>query len=90
MSPGAIAGIALKAAVLPLLAGMLLRALLPGVVERVAKPVELITTVLLVAGILALLAGTFTGLFSLVGNSSIIAMAAFVIVGLAVGICRED
>jgi BASS family bile acid:Na+ symporter len=85
VSPWAIAGIALKAAVLPLLAGMLLRAVLPGVAARITKPVEIIATVLLVAGVLALLAGTFRAVLSLVGNGSIVAMAAFVVIGLAVG-----
>ena len=85
MPPGAIAGFALKAAVLPLVAGLLLRALLPDVTARIAKPVELTATVLLVAGVLVLLAGTFKSVFSLVGNGSVVAMAAFVLVGLAVG-----
>ena len=85
MSPWAIAGIALKAAVLPLVAGMLLRAVLPDLAARIAKPVEIIATVLLVAGVLVLLAGTFREVFSLIGNGSIVALAAFVVMGLAVG-----
>ncbi len=85
MSSAAIAGIALKAAVLPLVAGMVFRALLPDVAARIAKPVGLIATALLVVGVLAILAAAFTEVISLVGNGSIVAMAAFVIVGLAVG-----
>jgi BASS family bile acid:Na+ symporter len=85
MSPWAIAGIALKAAVLPLVAGMLLRAVLPDVAARITKPVGLIATVVLVAGVLALLAGTFTAVLSLVGNGTVVAMVAFVVMGLAVG-----
>ena len=85
MSPWAIAGIALKAAVLPLVAGMLLRAVLPDLAARIAKPVEIIATALLVAGVLVLLAGTFREVFSLIGNGSIVALAAFVVMGLAVG-----
>ena len=85
MSPWAIAGIALKAAVLPLLAGMLLRALLPDVAARIAKPVEIGATVLLVAGVLVLIAGTFRAVLSLIGNGSIVAMAAFIVIGLAIG-----
>jgi bile acid:Na+ symporter, BASS family len=85
MSPGAIAGMALKAAVLPLVAGMLLRALLPAVAARMTRPVEIIATVVLVASVLVLLAGTFTAVLALVGNGTIVAMAAFVLTGLAVG-----
>ena len=85
MSSATIAGIALKAAVLPLVAGMVFRALLPDVAARIANPVGLIATALLVVGVLAILAAAFTQVISLVGNGSIVAMAAFVIVGLAVG-----
>jgi BASS family bile acid:Na+ symporter len=85
VSPWAIAGIALKAVVLPLVAGMLLRAVLPDVAPRITKPVGLIATVLLVAGVFVLLAGTFTAVLSLVGNGTIVAMVAFVVMGLAVG-----
>ena len=85
MSPGAIAGMALKAAVLPLVVGMLLRALLPAVAARIARPVEIIATVVLVGSVLVLLAGTFTAVLALVGNGAIVAMAAFVLTGLAVG-----
>jgi bile acid:Na+ symporter, BASS family len=85
MSPGAIAGMALKAAVLPLVVGMLLRALLPAVAARIGRPVEIIATVVLVASVLVLLAGTFTAVLALVGNGTIVAMAAFVLTGLAVG-----
>jgi Sodium Bile acid symporter family len=68
MSSGAIASIVLKAAILPLVAGMVFRALLPAGAARIAKPVQLIATVLLVAGVLALLAGTLAVVFSLLGN----------------------
>ena len=85
MSSAAIAGYALKAAVLPLVAGMVFRALLPDVAARIAKPVGLIATTLLAVGVLAILAAASTEVVSLVGNGSIVAMAAFVIVGLAVG-----
>ena len=85
MSSAAIAGFALKAAVLPLVAGMVFRALLPDVAARIAKPVGLIATTLLAVGVLAILAAAFTEVVSLVGNGSIVALAAFVIVGLAVG-----
>jgi BASS family bile acid:Na+ symporter len=85
MSPTAIAGMALKAAVLPLVAGMLFRAMRPAVAARIARPIEIIATVVLIAGVLVLLAGTFTAVLALVGNGTIVAMAAFVATGLAVG-----
>ena len=85
MSPGAIAGLALKAAVLPLVAGMLLRALLPAVAARMTRAVEITATVVLVTCVVVLLAGTFSAVLSLVGNGTIVAMAAFVLTGLGVG-----
>ena len=85
MSPGAIAGIVVKAALLPLAAGMLFRALLPIVAARIAKPVELIATVLLVLGVLAVLADGLPAVVALIGNGSILALGAFVAVGLAAG-----
>jgi bile acid:Na+ symporter, BASS family len=85
MSPSAIAGIALKNAILPFVAGMVFRAVMPAVAIRIAKPVERVATVLLAAGILALLAGTLGTVFSLLGNGTVVAMAAFVVAGLAAG-----
>lgn len=85
MSPSAIAGIALKAVILPLLAGMVFRAVMPAVAIRIAKPMERIAMVLLAAGVLALLAGTLGTVLSLLGNGTVVAMAAFVVTGLAAG-----
>jgi BASS family bile acid:Na+ symporter len=85
MSPWAIAGVVLKAAVLPLAAGMVVRAALPAVAAYSAKLVQLVAAVLLVLGVLAVLASTLGAVFSLIGNGSILAIAAFVIIGLATG-----
>ena len=85
MPSSAIASLVLKAAILPLVAGMILRSLVPAVAARIAKPVELVAQVLLAIGVLAVLAVTLPAIFALVGNGSIIAMAAFVVVGLTVG-----
>jgi BASS family bile acid:Na+ symporter len=84
-SPSAIAAIVLQAALGPLAAGMAFRAMLPGVAARVAKPIELIATVLLGLGLLAVLASALPTVLSLIGNGSVLAFAAFVAVGLATG-----
>jgi BASS family bile acid:Na+ symporter len=85
LSSGVVAGFALKTTVLPLVAGMVGRALLPAAAARIARPVELIATAMLAVGVLVLLAGTSAEVYSLIGNGSIVALAAFVAVGLAVG-----
>lgn len=85
MASSAVAGVVLKAAVLPLVAGLIFRTLLPAVAARIAKPVEVVAQVLLVIGVLAVLAAAFPAVLSLVGQGSFVAMAAFVLAGLAVG-----
>jgi BASS family bile acid:Na+ symporter len=84
-SPDAIAELVLKAAIGPLAAGMACRALLPGFAARTAKPIELIATVLLGLGVLAVLAREMPAVLSVIGNGSLLAFAAFVAVGLSAG-----
>ena len=81
----AIGWLALKTVLLPLAAGMAVRAMVPAVAERIAKPVSLSAKVLLVVGALGLLAGVLPSALALIGNGTILAIALFVVVGLAVG-----
>ena len=85
MSPSAVAGVVLKAAILPLTVGMVVRGLLPAVAARSVKAVQTIATVLLVLGVLAVLANGMPAVLSLIGNGSVIAFGAFVAAGLAAG-----
>jgi bile acid:Na+ symporter, BASS family len=85
MSSAAIAKVVLVMAVLPLAAGLVCRALWPAVAVRLAKPIDLVAKALLILGVLALLAGVLPAAFSLTGNGTLLAMAAFVAAGLAVG-----
>ena len=84
-TPGTVAGVMLKAAIAPLLAGMVLRALLPRLAERLHKPVATIGTVLLVLAVLVLLSVSLPAIWELIGNGTIFAMVAFVVAGLAIG-----
>jgi BASS family bile acid:Na+ symporter len=85
VAPQTIAGIVLKAVILPLAAGMLIRAAWPARADRIARPVGLVATVLLAVAGLALLAGTWRGVWEAVGSGSLLAMVAFVAAGLLVG-----
>ena len=85
MSPRVIAAAVLEAAVLPLVAGLLFRAMLPAAAARVTKPIGVIANVLLAVGVVALLAPTLPAVFALIGNWTILGLAAFVIAGLATG-----
>ncbi len=85
MSPAAIARLALMTVILPMAAGLGFRAVWPAGAARIARAVGLVAMVLLVVGVLGLLAGRLPAALALAGNGTIVAMAAFVVAGLAVG-----
>jgi BASS family bile acid:Na+ symporter len=70
---------------LPLAAGMAVRHWAPGLASRLARPMSVIATVLLLAAALPLLIGTWPAMVALIGNGTVLALAVFVAVGLAVG-----
>ena len=82
---GAIAKVVLLMAVLPLLAGVALRAHMPAAADRIERPASLMARVLLPVAVLALLAGTWRAVAGAVGGGAVAAMVAFVAIGLAVG-----
>ena len=84
-SPGAIARIVFMMIVAPLAAGMVVRAWLPGLAARLERPIRLVSTVVLVAAALALLGGSWGAIWRALGGGTAIALAAFVVCGLAVG-----
>jgi len=85
MPPSAIIRVAGLMLILPLAAGMAVRALAPEWAERLAKPAGLAGKVLLALATLVLLVAALPAVFTLIGNGTVLAMAAFVLAGLAVG-----
>jgi len=85
MSPGAIARIVVVMILVPLVAGMIVRALLPRVAVWLQNPVRWAATGLLVLGVLAVLAGSWSVIWAATGSGTLIAMFVFVVVGLVVG-----
>ena len=85
MSSGAIARVVLTSVILPLAAGLALRAIAPRLARRLRKPVGLVARTVLVIGVLGLLAGVLPAALALVGNGTIVALAVFAAVGLVVG-----
>ena len=85
MPAGAIARVVLVTTLLPLAVGMGLKALLPAVADRVAKPIALVAKVLLTGGMLALLVAALPAVLSLIGNGTVFAIVVFVVAGLAIG-----
>jgi BASS family bile acid:Na+ symporter len=85
ISPVAIAAVVLKSTLLPLVAGMAVRAVMPAIAQRIEKPVALIAKVLLPLALVILLAGSFSAMWAAIGNGTLLAMAIITVAGLAVG-----
>jgi BASS family bile acid:Na+ symporter len=82
---GVVARLVVRMLVLPIVAGMVVRLVLPGVAQRIEAFVAPITNVLIAGAALVLLVGTSGAIWELVGDGTVLAMAVFVLVGLAVG-----
>jgi BASS family bile acid:Na+ symporter len=80
-----ISTIMLTSVVLPLAAGLAVRALWPAVAVRLIRPMGLVARVLLLVGAVGLMIGATGPMLAMVGNGTLVAMTAVVILGLAVG-----
>jgi bile acid:Na+ symporter, BASS family len=80
-----VAGQVLLSVVLPLAAGMLVRAFLPRMAERVKKPAGLTAQVLLLAAAVFLLIAAFPRFMEVLNPRTIAAFVVFTVLGLAFG-----
>jgi BASS family bile acid:Na+ symporter len=85
MPPAAIAKAVLFSTLVPIAAGMLLRAALPSIADWVEKPVARIAKVLLTVAALALVISAAPAIWALMGNGTLLVMAIFATVGFLVG-----
>ncbi len=85
MSAASVAALTVTTILLPLAAGMALCRFVPGLSARVARPLGTFAFVLLLVSLLPILVVTRQSIAALVGNGTILAFAAFSVVGLAVG-----
>jgi BASS family bile acid:Na+ symporter len=85
MSVTSIAAQVLATIIVPLLIGIAINKFLPNIAERVARPLSLIATVLLVLGFLPVLFGALPAVLSLVGDGTLISMAVFAFIGIVIG-----
>jgi BASS family bile acid:Na+ symporter len=85
VSPLAVARVVGTAAVMPLLAGMTLRAALPALASRIAKPTALLANVLFGVTVLALVIASLRPMLGVIGGGTIAALATFVVSGLVIG-----
>lgn len=70
---------------LPAIAGLLVRQFAPNLAARIARPLSIVATVLLVVAIIPVLIKVLPALMALVGDFTLVAIIAFVVIGLLVG-----
>jgi BASS family bile acid:Na+ symporter len=85
MGPDAVAKLIGLSVLVPLAAGIVFRKVAPTIAERIADPLARIAGIVLLIGILCILAFSLPAAWALIGNGTIVAFVAFVIVGIAVG-----
>jgi BASS family bile acid:Na+ symporter len=85
VAPGVIAGVMLKVALVPLLAGMVVRAAWPATAARLEKPVSLVVKIVLPVAVLLLLVSALPMLWALAGSATLLALVTFSVAGLAIG-----
>ena len=85
MNPSAVAKVIVLSVLLPLIAGMVVHKFAPAAAEWIAHPLIRIATIVLLIGVLCILVFALPTAWALVGDGTILAFIAFVIVGLAVG-----
>ncbi|MDM0110607.1 hypothetical protein QTI66_00515 [Variovorax sp. J22R133] len=86
MPPHVIALMVLKGAIAPLVVGMIFRGIAPAIAQRIARPMKLIAGILLAVAGLVVLYAVREAILSLVGvQATLIAMFAFIVIGLVVG-----
>ena len=69
----------------PLGLGVLIHRFAPALAARLARPLSIAGIVLLVAGVLPILVTSVPAMLALIGNGTVLAIVAFVLVGLAAG-----
>jgi len=85
IAPMRVAKIVLITVLAPLVIGLGIKQLAPGLAASVARPLGLTATVMLAVGALAIVVSAWPAMMSLVGNGTLAAFGVFVIVGLAAG-----
>ncbi len=85
MAPAPVSYLVLTTVLGPLALGIALQNALPGAAERLAKPVALIGSGLLLVGVLPILVLALPGIVSLIGDGTIVVISGFTLLGLAAG-----
>lgn len=85
MGAWAVLKVVLTTILIPLLIGVGIRAISPSFAEKIAKTVGLVALIMLVLSALPILFTSVRAILTLVGDGTLMALAAFAIIGLIVG-----
>jgi BASS family bile acid:Na+ symporter len=85
ISMAPVAKVVFISVLIPIALGIFVHQLAPAMSERVARPLTVISGIGVVVGIVGIWIAAAPAMWSLIGNGTVIALAAFVIFGLAVG-----
>ena len=85
VSAGDVARIVGTSILAPIVAGLVVRHFWPALAGRLGRPLSIVANVVLVGACIPVLIGVWPAVVALVGNYSFVALAAFAVVGLAVG-----
>jgi BASS family bile acid:Na+ symporter len=85
VSSSAVAWIVILTVLAPLAAAILVKRLAPSLAERIPRPLTILAMALLVLVCVPVLLGEWRAILALIGDFTLVAMAIFVVVGLAVG-----
>ena len=85
LAPGSVAGVMLKAVLVPLAIGMIVRAVSPRIADRSAAAVMVVVKVLLPVAVIAVLAGAVSAIYALLGAGTVLGLTIFTLSGLAIG-----
>lgn len=85
LRPGSVFITVLTTVLLPLLIGIGVRSLFPALAEQIAKPLALVSLILLIVSALPVLVGMAGAMYSLIGDGTVIVLIIFAVIGLVVG-----
>jgi bile acid:Na+ symporter, BASS family len=85
VAPFAVARLALITVLVPLVAGIVVHTRAPVMAERIAPGLSIGAKLLLVVAAIALLAGVWRSVWEATGQGAVVAIAVFIVAGLAVG-----
>jgi BASS family bile acid:Na+ symporter len=85
VSPAVVAKVLLMTVIGPVVAGVIVRLMLPKLAERLAVPLGMAATLLLLGGVVLILVKFGPALTALIGDGTLVAIIAYILIALAVG-----